>query len=538
MSSRAVLAALCTLSLAAVAAGPAQAGLTPYKQELPVPAAAVPGDDGVYLMRLTQFTQTVHPDLPPTPVWGYTDGRSAPSWPGPTIVATRGTPSVVKWTTDLPSTHLLPQVDPTMPGMMPAVAALTHLHGAFVSAGSDGNPYATGALLPGQTQVATYPNAQSATTLFYHDHVHGQTRLNVYAGLAGGYLVRDADDTGREGDPLDVPGGAYELPLVIQDRSFTSDGRLFYTDGPTWIPEFFGDVPVVNGAAQPFSTVEPRRYRLHLVNGSNARIYNLSFGGLKVTQIGAEGGLFARPVTASKVLLHPGERADVVVDFEPKAGGNVTVRDNALPTGVVSPAKPLSGGLIQFRVGTGVQDPDPGPVPSELPGDEPDLGSPSVTRDLPLEERLDADGEPQALLIDGRRSVDPVDIKVKKGAVEDWRFINLSADTHPMHVHLQQFQVIDRRPFDAVAYDAALDAYRLGAGPKPSLSDYWTGKAVGPRANERGWKDTAGANPDEVLRVRIRFTLPKGATGKQMFALHCHILEHEDNDMMRPFEVR
>jgi spore coat protein A, manganese oxidase len=538
MTSRLTRIFLCAFAMVLGAAAPAAAAPAPYKQELPVPAAAVPSSDGTYRMRLTQLQQVVHPDLPPTTVWGYTDGHSPPAWPGPTIVARRGTPTVVRWTNDLPATHLLPHLDPTMPEMTPAVAALTHLHGAFVAAGSDGNPYATDALLSGATQVTTYPNAQAATTLFYHDHVHGQTRLNVYAGLAGGYLLRDADDTGLEGAPLDVPGGAYELPLILQDRSFTADGQLYYSPGRVWIPEFFGDVATVNGAIQPYRTVEPRRYRLHLVNGSNARIYNLSFGSLKVKQIGSEGGLFAEPVTASRVLLHPGERADVVIDFSSKAGEAVTIKDTALPAGVVSPAKPLPGGVLQFRVGTAVTDADPGAVPDELPGEEPDLGAPSVTRDLPLEERLDGDGEPQALLIDGKRSMDPVDIKVKKGAVEDWRFVNLSADTHPMHIHLQQFQVIDRRPFDALAYDAALDAYRLGQGPKPRLGDFWTGPAIAPRATERGWKDTAGANPDQVLRVRIRFTLPKGASGPQTFALHCHILEHEDNDMMRPFQVR
>ena len=511
--------------------------LTPFKQPLPVPPAAKPAGDGIYRMRLTQVMQQVHPDLPPTAVWGYTDGTAAPSWPGPTIVARRGVPTQVRWLQDLPQQHLLPMVDPTMPDMPHAVRALTHLHGAFVGAASDGNPFATEGLLRGGIQSTRYVNDQPATTLFYHDHAHGMTRLNVYAGLAGGYLLRDAGDTGREGDPLDVPGGAYELPLVLQDRTFDASGRLFYTATPQWIPEFFGEEVAVNGAVSPYRNVQPRRYRFHLVNGSNARIYNLSFGGLPITQIGADGGLLPQPVTSTKLLLQPGERADVVVDFSERASQNVTVTDTRLPGGVVSPAPRLSAPILQFRVGTTVTDADPGPVPSRLPVAAPDLPAPAVTRDLPLEERLDDNGSPVRLLIDGKASSEPVDIQVKKGAVEDWRFINLTADTHPMHVHLQQYQVIERRPFDAVAYGAALDAYRLGEGAKPRLADFWTGPAVAPRTGERGWKDTAGANPGEVLRVRIRFTLPTGAGGPQLFAVHCHILEHEDNDMMRPFRV-
>ena len=178
----------------------------------------------------------------------------------------------------------------------------THLHGAHVAGSSDGNPYAYAAeYRPGQIQSVVYPNDQNATMLWYHDHADQITRLNVYAGLVGLYIVRDALDTGLEPNGLGVPGGAYEIPLVLADRLFDGSGELFYSPDPTWIPEFFGDTPLVNGAVRPYLAVEPRKYRFRILNASNARFWNLSIqGGPPAVQIGSDGGLFNRPVPLSR----------------------------------------------------------------------------------------------------------------------------------------------------------------------------------------------------------------------------------------------
>src|SRR5215207_1035197 len=241
----------------------------PYMVPLPVPPKAVAGADGMYRISAEQFTQALHPKLPAVTVWGYNDGTTR-LYPGPTIEVQKGESTTVEFTNSLPKTHLLP-VDTEVAGARGSdTRILTHLHGGFVSGANDGNPHATlDEFQTGETQPVEYPPQPRATTLWYHDHALGMTRLNVYAGLAGYFLVRDGNDTGGEPNPLRIPGNPngwsgnpkYEIPIVIQDKSF-SGGQLFYSDEPEWEPEFFGNTPVVNSAVQPFLTVEPRMYRL------------------------------------------------------------------------------------------------------------------------------------------------------------------------------------------------------------------------------------------------------------------------------------
>ena len=181
---------------------------------------------------------------------------------------------------------------------------MTHLHGAFVAADSDGNPAITpNGFGPGDTQTVHYPNQlpeNAAALLWFHDHALGATRLNVFAGLAAAYILRDQYDTGLEPNPIGIPGGAYEIPLVIQDRQFSPDGKFFYPtsdiEGVVWVGEYFGDVMLVNGKVWPFLDVEPRMYRFRILNGCNARILNLDLSGSDFWQIGAEGGLWDIPV--------------------------------------------------------------------------------------------------------------------------------------------------------------------------------------------------------------------------------------------------
>ena len=239
----------------------------------------------------------------------------------------------IEWHNELDDAFL--PNDPTIMGaVMPGqpVPIVTHLHGGENHPQFDGTPlqWFTKGGEKGPhyiTNTFTYYNEQRASMVWYHDHALGNTRTNVYAGLAGLYFIRDDQDTGKAGNPLGLPAGPYEIPLVLQDKTFNADGSMFYpTQGvtayhPEWVPEFFGDVAVVNAKIWPFVDVEPRRYRFRIVNGSQARFYNLHFADensgkpLPFTQIGAEGGLLRAPVPMTALLIAPGERADVIIDF-------------------------------------------------------------------------------------------------------------------------------------------------------------------------------------------------------------------------------
>ena len=511
---------------------------------LPLLPKARPVGKNSYLITARAGSVQMHPAFGRTRVFGYDDnsGRGLAS-PGYTLEVQRNTATKVSFVNALPAQHLFSS---EVPGYMHAgtpVRMNTHLHGAHVAGSSDGNPYAYAAeYRPGQIQSAVYPNDQNATMLWYHDHADQITRLNVYAGLVGLYIVRDALDTGLEPNGLGVPGGAYEIPLVLADRLFDGSGELFYSPDPTWIPEFFGDTPLVNGAVRPYLAVEPRQYRFRILNASNARFWNLSIqGGPPAVQIGSDGGLFDRPVQLSSLIVLPAERADVIVDFSRFAGRTLTVTNSDLPVEVSSPAPALDT-VMEIRVGRRVTSAGPARIPATLPGTMPALGAASVTRNITLEEVENATtGDPEYGSLNGRKfdDVRGVQERPRVGSTEDWRLVNLTEDTHPIHLHLVQFQVMDRTPFDADGYKAALEAARA-ANPdaaNPDPRPYFNGPAALPDANERGWKDTVRTNPGQVTRIRMRWTLPAGVSAPQRYVFHCHILEHEDNSMMRPLEI-
>jgi spore coat protein A len=525
--------------LTAVAA-PSFAKVPRFTVPLPIPAKATAVAPNTYHIIQRQTQQTLHPKLGPTTVWGYDDGTLGPLYPGPTIEVQRGTPTTVRYENRLPTSHLLPVDTSIVPQGDPTVRTLTHLHGGFVSGADDGNPYATefeNEFRLGETQTVTYPNEQPPATLWYHDHGVAITRLNVYAGLAAYYLIRDENDTGVEPNPIGLPGGDFEIPIVIQDRTFTGAGQLFYP-GPGWVPEFFGDTIVVNGAPFPFLNVEPRKYRFRFLNGSNSRFYHLTFaGGPPFQHIGSEGGMFDVPIETRRILMLPAERSDVIVDFEGFEGQDLVLKNSKLPSSVVSPASPNIPNVMKFRVGTSVSTPGPSTIPTSLPGSLPSFGLPVRERYITLEEVLDQDGEPVMSLIDGLTFHEPANIRVPAGDIEDWLMINLSADTHPIHLHLPQFEVVSRRPFDVVRYQSVLDAARAAGRPNPDPAAFYTGGALPPLTDDHGLKDTVTANPGVVTRIRSPFDLPPGVTGTQKYVFHCHILEHEDNDMMRPYEV-
>ena len=532
---------------AAVAATGAR--LEKFLEPVPLPGAglvvATPSGAERYSFTQVPIGRRLHPQLPSTPLWAYDDGSGIAGQAGSfgmLVFAKSGTPLTVSYTNALPDTYpaWIP-LDPRLTGGSEQVRLLTHLHGGFVAADSDGNPAATpGGFGPGETQTVYYPNQppqNPATLLWFHDHGMGTTRLNVFAGLAGGYLIRDEFDTGEEPNPIGIPGGRYEIPLVIQDRRFNTDGTLRYPTSPipgvTWIGEYFGDVMLVNGKVWPYLNVEPRMYRLRILNGCNARILDLDAGGARFWQIGAEGGMWDRPVPVKQLILAPAERADVLVDFSGLAGKTLLLKNSKPPAPVTTPAPSLTA-VMQIRVGTTVSQPGPTTVPASLPGRAADLPAPDATRYITLNE-VAAETADWHLTLSGARFGGAQETP-RIGTVEDWVYVNLTEDTHPMHTHLFTHQVIGRTPFDVAAYRAAYDAPEgVPGGIDPS--PFATGPMLPAPPQERGYKDTVQANPGYFTTVRGRFELPSAVTAPQTYVHHCHIVEHEDNDMMQPFVV-
>jgi spore coat protein A, manganese oxidase len=525
--------------------------LAKYLEPVPLPGTgivvATPSGPNAYAFTQTQISRQLHPYLPPTPLWAYDDGSGLVGQAGSfgmAVVAQSGTPLEVSFTNNLPETYpaWLP-VDTRLTPLGDEVRLMTHLHGGFVAADSDGNPAVTPhGFGRGQTQHVLYTNQtpqMPASLLWFHDHGLGTTRLNVFAGLAAAYILRDEFDTGEEPNPIGIPGGAYEIPLVIQDRRFNPDGSLLYpsTDisGATWIGEYFGDTMLVNGKVWPFLDVEPRMYRLRILNGCNARILSLDIGGAKFWQIGAEGGMWDVPVPVNELVLAPAERADVLVDFRKFAGQTLMLKNHKPSKPVVTPAPGLPQ-VMQIRVGRSVTQQGPGSVPSSLPGRTADLSDPVRTRYITLNE-IDIDEPTWFLNLNGVHFDEgPTTEAPTAGTVEDWVFVNLTGDTHPMHMHLVTFQVVGRTPFDVEAYEEThegLHGVPGGIDPTP----FATGPMLPPAPEERGFKDTVKANPGTCTTIRARFDLPRGVTAPQDYVYHCHIVEHEDNDMMRPFTV-
>ncbi len=532
-----------------------------YLEPVPVPnngiVVAKPISPNQYAFTQKMISRQLHPQLPPTPFFAYDDGSGLTGQAGSfgmAVVAQSGTPVDATFTNELPQPY--PDWIPVDTRLTVApdrvVRAITHLHGGFVAADSDGNPAITmNGFGSGETQTVHYPNQQPqmpATLLWFHDHAFGATRLNVFAGLAAAYILRDDNDTGLEPNPIGIPGGKYEVPLVIQDRQFNPDGTFLYPvsdiPGVTWIGEYFGDFMLVNGKVWPFLDVEPRMYRFRILNGCNARIMSLHFDkAVPMWQIGAEGGMWDQPVQVTRLVMAPAERADVIVDFS-RVRGQKLVLQNATPQAPVStPAPPLKP-VMQMRVGARASQQGPTSVPATLPGQAASVTGPvAAKRYITLNEvnpetanwTLNLNGLDFEKVVTGQETETETP---KAGTVEDWVFINMTGDTHPMHTHLVQHQVIGRTPFDVAAYQAAagtgLDGGTAG-GTDPT--PFATGPMEPPDPTERGFKDTTKANPGYFTTIRARFDLPAGVTTAQSYVYHCHIVEHEDNDMMLPFTV-
>lgn len=540
-----------------------------------------------------------------TKVWGYGNYEGVAAglpvtFPGRTFVVQRNTPINVNWVNKLtdaagaPLPHILP-VDQTIampiaPDTVPinGVPIAVHHHGGDVPVEFDGGPDQWQTPIrqqigPGITAnnlntagalSYSYLNTQEASVHWYHDHAEGLTRTNAYAGLAGLYVIRDANEATLIRDNK-IPSGPYEIPLVIQDRVFAADGSLAYgadpidyptgplqtlpgAGSPTHMPEMFGDVITVNGVAWPNRDVEPREYRLRLLNGSDSRVYTLNFGALKVWQISTDLGFLNAPVPMKLITIAPGERMDVVVDFAPLAlmplGSQTVVVSNSAGAPYPNGAVPAPGSgadtIMQFSAVLAL---DPAILKTDITKVQalrgttldtpairkfPKVPAGTTVRRVLLGEGIDEYGRILPLL----GTYDPTGVKnlgtlsfqepptetPALGTTEVWEFWNISPDAHPIHMHLVQFRVLDRQAF-------------VGTVTQTAMINNWTGQqlsnaklaglTVNARANEQGWKDTVLCPPGQVTRILVTFNRP----GKYVY--HCHILSHEEHDMMRWYQV-
>lgn len=397
--------------------------------------------------------------------------------PGPTIRARAGRPVTVSLSNDLPQTTL---------GATPGEVAI-HLHGGHVPASEDGFP--TDTVLPGTSRTYTYPNNQLPSTLWYHDHLMDFTGPHVWFGMAGFYLITDDYE-----ESLGLPGGAYEVPLVIQDRNFDADGNLVYTGNRNGE---LGNTLLVNGTVMPYFRVATRKYRFRVLNGSNMRAYRIALSnGQPFHVLGMEGGLLPSPVTVSSVTLAPAERVDIVIDFSSIPVGQRLVLGNLLGSGSTADI---------LRLDVDRTEADDSQVPSMLRPIEKLVENNAVrTRGFTLSGgMMGMPGMMGGLWTINGNPFDPdrVDADPKLGSVEIWEFHNMSLMDHPVHVHQTMFQILEIN-------------------------------GVLPAATHAGWKDTVNVPAFGSARIIMRF--PDYA-GRYVF--HCHVLEHEDHAMMARFDV-
>ena len=562
-----------------------------------------------------------------TTVWGYqgrvrlNDGsgtivESFAHSPSASFETTVGIPAQVTWRNNIDTQSLMP-VDPTLhwanptnlpipfPGPYPAfppgiaaaqtapVALVPHFHGGEVQSYFDGGPEAWwtwnglkgndySSLVPAASNEAIYyyPNMQEAATLWYHDHALGMTRLNVMSGLAGYYFLREPAATTTITNPTAAnfdqymrqhfPSGVSEIPIAIQDRMFQTNGELFFpttADNPTihpyWMPEFFGNVIMVNGKVWPNLDVTQGWYRFRLLDGSNARFYTLSFSNkMPFTVIGTDGGYMIAPQTVSEITIAPGERLDILVDFTNVPVGTKIILKNTAgaPFPANGPADPMTiGQIMQFTIAA--TSATPGATAPTIPA----MLNPTLTgaawptipagtnqRILTLTEVMGPNGPIEALL-NGLKWMSSTTEFPKNGTTEDWVIVNLTGDSHPIHTHLTQFQLVSRQRLQAAQYTKDWLAINAAGGMPPFTMDYepeelnpipyLLGKASGPLPNEMGWKDTVQMHPGEVTIIRVRWlqqdggAFPFDASQGPGYVWHCHIVDHEDNEMMRRYNV-
>ncbi|MCD2107908.1 multicopper oxidase domain-containing protein [Rhodococcus erythropolis] len=456
-----------------------------------------------------------------------------------------------------------------------------HLHGGVTPPDSDGHPLR--AIGPGQDITHTFPNQQSSAHLWYHDHAMGITRLNVYAGLAGMFFLRDEYDTGRLGNPLGLPAEDFEMPLVLQEKIFTADGRQTIRSTPivpqgSWEGGAVGDIGVVNGKVWPRMSVARGLYRFRIINGASYSVWNLHLSnGMPIFAIGNEHGFLDAPVPTNNFRLSPGERIDVLVDFSGLDEGDTVELLNdeqppfqaailgeiAMPMFcrfVADARRGFSGGIPRSLRGGPRQ-------PALLPPLEVPTRTRTVTLSQPYALRI-----PPAIMSLNNLRFDSTDIEMpRQGTVEQWDIVNTTPDPHPIHLHLVVFRVLGRAPLKTFEYQAAHPQPPIGTRWTPSVDGFLAGPMSPAAPWESGWKDTVRADGGTVTRIVVRFptadelgfdpdalfgpahapetmaehTEDHSAHGGpttadqtiQGYVWHCHILDHEDHDMMLKYRV-
>ncbi|MEZ0064259.1 FtsP/CotA-like multicopper oxidase with cupredoxin domain [Streptacidiphilus sp. MAP12-20] len=570
---------------------PSFRGLTPFLDKLRIPPVLRPSGDRPVEVRLMNASIRLHSQLPKTPLWTY-EG----SYPGPTIEVKRGRASRIVWTNTLTGTMpvsaaLVPMSagnNPLIPAGLPGrggvpartdIASITpwtvtHLHGGFQHAGSDG--YAENAVTPGGSQLSEYTNDQAATQLFYHDHAMDITAVNVMAGLLGNYLVRDTEEAA-----LDLPSGRYEIPLTITDVNFDTDdsGRLTGVllakrlqatapSGATSKLLFLGPYTMVNGVVWPYLDVEARWYRFRTLNASNGRGYVLALvdeatgavipNALQV--IGNDGGLLDKPVAVSELPITSAERYDVLIDFSKLRGKRVKLVNvlPGVPAGVPVPGLMPYPDVMRFVVGS-KQVRDGFTLPQTLSSRFVRVKAEDATRERFVLTTVNADGMPELWELtevaatasvkipsagvvqftdasgttrtfqrSANRFEQEATIYTSPGAWEKWTFISDAAYgapiLHPMHIHLINFQIVSRQALNVTPTFNPMD-FVLGGTTQPI-------RAVAPlpiAPYESGWKDVVSVPNNTAVTVVGQFGQQTGR-----FMYHCHILDHEDDGMMRP----
>ena len=565
----------------------------------------------------------------PTTVWGYGENGDSVTWPGRTIERhVDDKPLEITWQNKLfdaagnPLPHLLP-VDTSLHWAYSlhgyeqysieqnGVPLVPHVHGGRNDSPSDGNPeyfFSPDYAVRGprwETKKYVYGGSDwnnTAGMMWYHDHSLGITRLNVYAGLAGFFPLRDDNDTGKAGNPAGLPADPYELGYAIQDRMFRNNGELFYSafpgdpfyadfiddegvvldpdifpgGGPTALAEFFGDHMLVNGIIWPKASVEQRQYRVRFMNGTDSRFMRLK---LKVIVNGASNDAATNPVDGYELPFYvvgsdqslsssaaqvievdslPGERLDLVIDFKDVPDGSRVIVENILGDSPFGGDLPGPDDVFPDRRTDRVMAFDV-EVPFDSSVADTSIGAGSYvgggisvdapvtrTRKLALFEGTDNHGRLQPLLgtaepvtdvtgatVDGAMPwFTPVTENPDVGDTEVWEIYNATGDAHPIHVHLVHFEVMNRQRFKATVIGQPVAQHDGTFGDGFRLEKVKTfGKTRQPDATEGTRRDMVMALPGEVTRIKMTFDKP----GRYVW--HCHILSHEDHEMMRPFHV-
>ncbi|MGN5238319.1 multicopper oxidase family protein [Rhodococcus sp. SJ-3] len=550
--------------------------LEPFVDELPILPRI---DNTTVTIDAVSTTHSFHRDLAPGPALAYGDR----TYLGPVIVARQGRETTVEYRNRITSHPFAADFDTSLHGLGEhdriAVPTSMHLHGGVTPPEFDGHPRQISR--PGQGYTYRFPNRQEATTMWYHDHAMAVTRLNVYAGLAGLYLLRDEYDTGEPGNPLGLPAGVHELDLVLQEKIVNSDGTQSIRSTPVvpqgrWEGGAVGDVGVVNGKIWPQARVDRGLYRMRMLNAASFSIWDLHFSNdMPFWVIGMEGGVLDAPAPVTRVRLSPGERVDILVDFsalEPDSTVELRNTEPAAPQAAQIGAV-LMPTFMRFRVGTELGFTDP--VPETLrggAGQPPVVGPipvPQTVRNVSLSQPSDVRLPPSIMSLNNL-TFDTDDIeKPRQGTVEQWNIVNATPDPHPIHLHLVHFRVLGRQAIDTLAMCARQPQGPLGIKWTPDADPFVVEPLRGPESWETGFKDTVICDPNSVTRIVVRFpttdelgfdpdatfstevhtfddhahAVPHHGHGEpqdgelQGYVWHCHILDHEDHDMMLEYRT-